>query len=104
MIKVKIKKENNIITNINISGHANYDTYGFDIVCSAVSSLCFCIANQLLLIDKTIRIEVLDNIINYTNITNNHDTQLLINTLVNGLRDISNNYPNNVVVKEEAIC
>ena len=34
MIKIEVKKKN-----ISIVGHANYDEYGKDIVCAAVSSV-----------------------------------------------------------------
>ena len=47
MIKVVIKED--IIT---ISGHANYDEYGKDIVCAAVSSTVITTVNGILSIDK----------------------------------------------------
>ena len=43
MIKVNIK--NNEIT---VSGHANYDDYGKDIVCASVSSLVISTVNAIL--------------------------------------------------------
>lgn len=41
MIRVNIKKEKKFITGFNVSGHAEYDEYGKDIVCSAVTILTF---------------------------------------------------------------
>ena len=38
MIKVKLTKNNNYYKRIIITGHANYDDFGKDIVCAAVSS------------------------------------------------------------------
>ena len=38
MIKIKYSKINNLIKEIEVSGHANYDEEGKDIVCSAVSA------------------------------------------------------------------
>ena len=55
MIKIVVK--NDVIT---ISGHANYDEYGKDIVCSAVSSTVITTINAILSIDKN-SIEVNDN-------------------------------------------
>ena len=42
MIKIKVTEKN-----ISILGHANYDEYGKDIVCSAVSTLMETLANGL---------------------------------------------------------
>jgi len=52
MIKVNVIKKDNVITNINIIGHAGYDVSGKDIVCSAVSSITITTINALLKYDK----------------------------------------------------
>ena len=52
MINVNIKKENNIITELKISGHAKYDEYGKDIVCAGVSSTLITSVNACLTFDK----------------------------------------------------
>ena len=39
MIKVKAVSKGNYLQKIEIKGHANYDDYGKDIVCAAVSSI-----------------------------------------------------------------
>ena len=38
MIRINVNKENNQIKKITLEGHANYDEYGKDIVCAAVSA------------------------------------------------------------------
>ena len=38
MIKVLIKKKQNQIVNLKITGHANSDVYGKDLVCAGVST------------------------------------------------------------------
>ena len=55
MIKVVIKNDS-----ITISGHANYDDYGKDIVCAAVSATVITTVNGILSIDET-SIEVVEN-------------------------------------------
>lgn len=100
MIKVKVKRENNNITYINVTGHAKYADYGSDIVCSAVSCLCFTIANQLLSIDETLDITAVNNDFSFTNMNDTHDVQLLLNTLVNGLVQVENEYSKNIKVME----
>ena len=52
MIKVTLIKNDNVITNINIIGHAGYDVSGKDIVCAAVSSISITTINALLKYDK----------------------------------------------------
>ena len=52
MIKVSYKRENDIITDIKISGHALYDEYGKDIVCSGVSSALITTVNACIRFDK----------------------------------------------------
>lgn len=52
MIKVKVLKENDFYKEISITGHANYDTYGKDIVCSSVSSIVITTVNAIISLDK----------------------------------------------------
>lgn len=55
MIKIKINYDGNYINYIKVSGHANYDDYGKDIVCSSVSSIVITSCNLVLkLNDKAI--------------------------------------------------
>lgn len=48
MIKIKINKDGNYINYIKITGHANYDDYGKDIVCASVSSIAISNVNLVL--------------------------------------------------------
>lgn len=52
MIKVSIKKENDIITNVKVEGHAGYGVKGNDIVCASVSSIVITSLNAIIRIDK----------------------------------------------------
>ena len=52
MIKIKVLKENDFYKEISITGHANYDTYGKDIVCSSVSSIVITTVNAIISLDK----------------------------------------------------
>lgn len=52
MIKIKIKKNNNKIDEISITGHAMFDDFGKDIVCSSVSSIVITTVNAIERIDK----------------------------------------------------
>ena len=52
MIKINVKKENNKIKYIKISGHADYADEGYDIVCASVSSIAITTVNALVSIDE----------------------------------------------------
>ena len=48
MIKVNVKKNNGIINELVIKGHAGYDVHGKDIVCAAVSSMAITTVNNII--------------------------------------------------------
>ncbi|MDO5568811.1 MAG: ribosomal-processing cysteine protease Prp [bacterium] len=104
MIKINIQKEHNVLKNISISGHAMYDNIGKDIVCSAVSSIVICSINAIIMLNEdSIIVNQEDNkieikILNYDEITN----KLLLN-MMNLLKEIKNNYPKNIKIKEVSL-
>ena len=88
MIKIKVDK--NIII---ISGHANNDEYGKDIVCASVSSIVYTTINGILNIDSSaIKYkddkELVIGIIKNDNITNK-----LIENMMVLLQELANEYP-----------
>ena len=52
MIKVKINYDGDYIKSFKVTGHANYDEYGKDIVCSSVSSIVITSVNMALKLDE----------------------------------------------------
>ena len=52
MIKVNVKITNSIIDEINITGHANYEESGKDIVCAGVSASLITTVNAILEFDN----------------------------------------------------
>lgn len=98
MIKVLRSKKN-----ISITGHAMYDDFGKDIVCSAVSSIVITSLNGILSINPSaliynnskdgleIEIKSFDDI-----------TLKLIDNMMELLLKLSNDYPKNIQVKEGA--
>ena len=94
MIKVKVTKEN-----ISILGHANYDDYGKDIVCAAVSSVVMCSVEAISsfdinAVDITQDNDKLEIIINKTDDT----TQKLITNMLNCLKELEKKYPKNIKI------
>ena len=101
MIKVKLTKNNNYYKRIIITGHANYDDFGKDIVCAAVSSTVITTINILLSLDnqsisyndsRGLTIEVLKN---------DMTTKKIINVLISNLYELEKAYPKNIQIKEE---
>ena len=100
MIKVSIVKENSKYKKISILGHAMYDDYGKDIVCSACSSIVTTTVNGILSIDNN-SITYLVSKKGMTIDVKSDDkvTQTLINNMISLLKELSGNYPDNIEVK-----
>lgn len=106
MINVKvITKQDNYI-GYRVEGHAEYDEYGQDIVCAAVSTISQAILLGLHTLNISIGKGTGDGILEvnaYAKDKENQDkVNLLINTLYMTIRDISSQYPLNVQIKMEA--
>ena len=100
MIHVKVEKEHAKYKKIAILGHAMYDDYGKDIVCSAASSIVTTTVNGVLALDKG----SLSYMISKKGISidiKNEDatTQILIGNMVSLLKELEKNYPANIEVK-----
>ena len=100
MISVKVVKESRKYKKITILGHAMYDDYGKDIVCSACSSIVITTINGILALDKG----SLSYLVSKKGMTidiksDDQTTQVLINNMVRLLKDLAGNYPDNIEVK-----
>ena len=100
MIKVNIIKEKSKYKKVTILGHAMYDEYGKDIVCSACSSIVITTINGILALDKG----SLSYLIGKKGMTidlknDDHTTQVLINNMVRLLKELEEKYPDNIEVK-----
>jgi uncharacterized protein YsxB (DUF464 family) len=100
MISVSITKDNAKYKKIVVSGHALYDDYGKDIVCSAVSSITTTTINGILSLDKdSLSYEVNEDGLKIIINSDDNVTQTLIQNMINLLRELESNYPANVKVK-----
>lgn len=99
MIKVKVLKKS-----ISISGHANYDDYGRDIVCASVSSIVMCSVEAISSFDIN-AVDIKQDNDKLTIFINKYDdiTITLINNMVRCLKELEKEYPKNVKIidKEE---
>lgn len=100
MIKVRVIKENAKYTNVTIKGHANFDDYGKDIVCSAVSSIVTTTVNGILAIDEgSLSFDKKDGLLIIKEINDDKITQTLIENMISLLKDLENDYKENIEVK-----
>ena len=100
MINVKITKENAKYKKISILGHAMYDDYGKDRVCAAASSIVTTTINGILALKKgSLSYLVSKKGVNITIKDDNIETQILIGNMISLLKELENNYPENIEVK-----
>lgn len=103
MIKVEVFYKEKEVDRVLIKGHANYADYGYDIVCSGVSSIVITTINAIISFNE--------NYIQYTSckddfteikiIEQNQITKILISNMLRMLREMEENYPKNIKIKEE---
>jgi len=94
MVRVTIKEENGKINSILVSGHAEYDVEGRDIVCAGISSvltggcnaICLEDENAALIVNEkgNVSIKVVD--------MNNDTIQIILKTIVVQLKTIETSY------------
>ena len=100
MIKVRVLSNKNKINTISILGHALYDEYGKDIVCSSVSSIVTTTVNGIYEIDKDYLSgkEEKDGMI-ITILKDDDVCNKLIKNMLSLLQELEESYPENIKVK-----
>lgn len=94
MIKIEINKDK-----IVVSGHANYEDYGKDIVCAAVSSTVITTVNGILSIDeKSLKVKEGEPLI-IEIIKHNEIIDKLINNMINLLYELKEDYKDNIDIR-----
>lgn len=102
MLKVNVLTNNGLIKEVNILGHADYDDYGKDIVCASVSSIVITTINAVLTFDKNYIVYKKSNDNFYIKVIKNNDiTNNLFLNMMNMLKQLMDDYPNNIKIKEE---
>ncbi len=99
MIKVSVESKKQI-QKIKILGHADYEEYGKDIVCSSVSSIVTTTVNGIAEINPEYLVieEVKDGMV-LTILTEDKICEKLIQNMLNLLSELSESYPENIIVK-----
>ena len=96
---IKVIKKNKVI---EISGHANYAEFGKDIVCASVSSVIMTTVNSIMNIDNS-SISYIDdgNKIIIEKLNDNEVIDKLLNTMILILKDLQEQYKENIKVESE---
>ena len=103
MIKIQIAREDEKILSISMQGHADYDRYGKDIVCSAASTIIIGGINAIAklgyigFISYNVDAGDVEVKINDTKIEN---LQIILETLVIQFLSIEESYPKYITVQE----
>lgn len=102
MIKVNFYYQTNNIVKTEVSGHANFDQYGKDIVCAGVSLIMIGGLNALdqLVNQAEVKLEQSDNEIVITVLQPTNDNQMILKTMLWQLKTISEQYKNKITIKE----
>ena len=100
MIKVEVVKDNNLYKKVSIIGHAMYDDYGKDIVCSAASSIVTTTVNGILSLKKgSLSYMISKQGMNIKVLSDDNNTQILIQNMISLLKELEKNYKDNIQVK-----
>jgi len=102
MIRINIIKKDNVIESITFIGHANYDDYGQDIVCAAVSATYLCTVNGILNLNKD-SIDVISNkdLQKIIVLKKDNVTISLLENMINCLESLKEQYPKNINLDKE---
>ncbi len=94
---IKINYQNKIII---VTGHANYDDYGKDIVCASASSIIYTTINGILSINaKALLIEDQKDL-KITILSEDKITLKLIDSMFSLLEELVKQYPNNIKISK----
>lgn len=86
---------------LKIKGHANFADYGKDIVCAAVSSLVTCTVNNIYSLNKESINYKDDGSLIEINVSDDSNSLILLNNLIEMLKELANNYPKNIKIESE---
>ena len=100
MIVVNIKKVDNQISKITMSGHSEYDVLGKDIVCASASSILITTVNAIHMFDETAITVNQKNMVDITIKKHDSVTDGLINNMIILLSDLERQYKKNIKIND----
>lgn len=101
MIKISLKKDKDIITSIEISGHSGYNEAGSDIVCASVSSICITTVNAIVRLDSNaIDYKETDGYLKVDIKNHNKVIDILVLNMVELLYELANDYKSYIKIEK----
>ena len=109
MTTVKIKTQQNSIVQIECIGHVGYKKNGDDIVCAALSTI---VQTALLGLEKVAKVKyeytkndkegyLKAKLIDNLDATERHDCDLILDTMLEGIKDMQDGYPKFIKLEVE---
>ena len=99
MIKIKVDYDNNFIKGLKVSGHANYDEHGKDIVCASVSSMVILSANLALKYnEKSLEVKQSEGLVDIKVLIEDEIINLIFSNLKDELEELSKDYKKHVKI------
>ena len=97
MIKIKVDYNNDFIKGFKVTGHANFDEYGKDIVCASVSSIVITSINLVISLDeKALRLKEGEGLIEVKVLKEDEIINKVFNNMINMLKELQENYNKNI--------
>lgn len=101
MIKINIKKENDLISNIEIKGHSGYDVMGRDIVCASVSTMTITTVNAIIRYDEeSISYNQDEGYVNIVILKHSSVVDMLLENLISLFKELEMQYKKNIKINE----
>ena len=101
MIKITVKNNNDTVECVLIKGHADYDDYGKDIVCAAVSTMAITTINAVNSLDETLDFAEKSGLLEIRVKEVTDVNQKLLNNLIIQLEELKDQYPKNIEIRNE---
>ena len=101
MISVNVSFIGKDVQSLTVSGHANYDEYGKDIVCAGVSAIVTGGINALESEMKNVEIINKANELGVIVVNNNEKIQIILNTILVQLETIENSYEKYIKIRRK---
>lgn len=99
MIKIKVEYNNNFISSFKISGHANYDDYGKDIVCASVSSIAISSVNLALkLVENSVSFDSKEGLLYVTILKQDEVINKVFLNMIDMFKELEKQYKNNIKI------
>src|SRR5574344_1004700 len=99
MIKIKVNYDGSYIKSFKVTGHANYDEYGKDIVCSSVSSIVITSCNAVLKFDdKALKVNQKEGLIDALVLKQDDTINKILINMIDMLTELSKDYEENIKI------